>query len=199
MPAADIGHLDEATVAGFLDGELTAIEREKVAAHLEECDECRAELRELNALAESTPVAASQRGRTRGVGRLTLIGSALAASIAGIAVVRQVTNQSPSERLARVRAAPESGGRIEVVTPSSRDVPMSGVRFVWRSSNVDAYTFRLMNDSGRVLFTTSTADTTMAWPRVVPETLGAVYFWRVDGITDGVMASTGGQRLKIVP
>jgi hypothetical protein len=56
-----------------------------------------------------------------------------------------------------------------------------------------------MNESGQVLFTSATSDTSMAWPRNVPPALGTSYFWRVDGIAGGVVSSTGAQPLRLVP
>jgi len=199
MPPGDIVHLDEATVAGFLDGELPAAERERVAGHLEKCDECRAELREVNALAQSIPAIRDRRGRSRGIGRLTLVGGALAASIAGVVVVRQVTNQPLPQIATRMRAVPESEGRIEVVSPLSRNVRRSELVFSWHSSSVDSYRFTLLDASGRMLFTSPTADTTIVWPRDVAQTLGGVYFWRVEGIAGGVISSTSARPLQIVP
>jgi hypothetical protein len=201
MVPDDVRHIDEATVADFLDGELADAERERVAAHLEECSECRAELRELNALAESvpsTPVVASRRRPRRTTSRLTLFGGALAASIAAIAVIRQTTSHSLPAIVSRPRAVPEGAGHIEAVAPATGDVPQSDVRFSWHSSNVDAYRFALLDESGQVLFTHITTDTTITWPRSVSQSLGGVYFWRVDGIGDGVNSSTGARRLRIV-
>jgi len=199
MTANDIGHLDETTIAGFLDGDLADDARERAAAHLEECRECRAELRELSVLAESAPVTAARRERPRHIGRFAIIGGVLAASLAGVAVLRQMPSGSRLEGATRVRAVPEGAGRIDVVAPAHRDVPMANVLFVWRSSNVDVYRFTLMNESAQVLFTSATTDTSMAWPHDVPSALGASYFWSVDGIADGVVSSTGAQRLRLVP
>jgi len=198
MTANDVGHLDETTIAGFLDGELADDERERAAAHLEECRECRAELRELGVLAESAPVTAT-RERPRRIGRVAIIGGAIAASLAGVAVLRQMPSGGRLESAARVRAVPEGAGRIDVVAPANRDVPLANVRFTWRSSNVDVYRFTLMTESAQVLFTSATTDTSMAWPHDVPPALGASYFWRVDGIAGGVVTSTGAQRLRLVP
>jgi hypothetical protein len=198
MTANDIGHLDEATLAGFLDGELADDERERAAAHLEECRECRAELRELGVLAESAPVTAT-RERPHRIGRFAITAGALAASLAGVAVLRQMPSTSRLESATRVRAVPEGAGRIDVVAPAHRDVPMANVVFVWRSSNVDVYRFTLMNESAQVLFTSATTDTSMAWPHDVAPALGASYFWSVDGIAGGVVSSTGAQRLRLVP
>jgi len=95
--------------------------------------------------------------------------------------------------------APEGAGRIEVIAPSSLDVRGPDVRFSWHASNVDAYRFTLQDESGQVLFSVPTTDTTIAWPRNVAQSLGVRYFWSVDGIADGVTSSTGAQRLRIVP
>lgn len=200
MAPDDMGHIDEATVARFLDAELPEDERERVFAHLEECDECRAELRDLHALAESAPATGKRPRRFSGIDRWTLVLGALAASVAAVSLIRMTANQPPPEIATRAPVAPEGTGRIEVIAPSSPDVRASDVRFSWHASNVDAYRFTLLDESGQVLFTSRpTADTTMSWPRDVPQSLGVMYFWSVDGIADGVSSSTGARRLRIVP
>jgi hypothetical protein len=199
MTANESGHLDDGVLAGFLDGDLAADERERAVAHLDVCPECREELRTVSALAqsyvESAPTAKPSRARTKWL----LAAPALAASIAAVFLLRPVQRQPVVDGSQRVRAIPEGTGQIPVVSPSGRDASRSTIAFVWRSASVDMYTFTLLSESGAVLFRRETSDTTMAWPRDVQPALGAVYFWRVDGIAGGVIASTGAKRLRLDP
>lgn len=199
MTANDSGHLDDGVLAGFLDGDLAADERDRAVAHLDVCPECREELRTVSALAQSyvepAPTAKPSRARSKWL----LAAPALAASLAAVMVLRPVGRQPLVDGSQRVRAIPEGTGHIPIVSPAGRDASRSTVAFMWRSASVDMYTFTLMTESGEVLFRSETSDTTMAWPRDVQPALGAVYFWRVDGIAGGVIASTGPKRLRLAP
>ena len=199
MAVNDGEHLDEGTLAGFLDGDLSANDRERVAAHLEECEECRTELRQVGELAASFESRLEARRRSPRIRRWGLLGGALAASLIGFALLRRTAGPEMPASSVRDRAVTEGAARIDVVAPASRDVARSDTNFVWRPANVDVYRFTLMNESGAVLFRAEVADTSIVWPRTVPVTPGTSYFWRVDGVAEGVTSSTGARRLRILP
>lgn len=100
------GHVGE-MLSGYIDGELTQQQRQRVELHCEGCTECAQELKELGALrAEIGAAELSQFGEdtwretmadtsvkaVRGIGWLLFIGGALVA--AGIAVVAFLTDPS---------------------------------------------------------------------------------------------------------
>lgn len=50
----DIHRFDEAMLSGYLDGELTQGDRQRVSLHLEDCSECRSVANDLRELRETT-------------------------------------------------------------------------------------------------------------------------------------------------
>ena len=194
-------HLDENAIAGFLDGDLEATERDRAVLHLDQCARCRTELQSIRVLADTLPASvARQVVPPRRSGRWVALGGILAASLATTLVLRRSDVRPPPAHLVRARVAAEGIASIDVVSPAR--TASGGVRpivFMWRSAAVDMYRFTLMGESGDVVFTTETTDTSTVWPRDVPAKAGAAYFWRVDGVDGSVVSSTGAQRLRFSP
>jgi|ERR1041385_133048 hypothetical protein len=195
------GHLTEAQLAGYLDRDLNRDERRRVEAHLDDCPVCRAELAAVARLAESSradiPVAESPRGR---VGRLRwplVVGGALAAGLAA-AVLFRPTDAGPGRQPARAPDFREGRARLDIVSPAPDSaVTASSLVFTWRGSAGDLYRVTVLSESGEPLWTGDTADTSVALPAGVVLLPGRSYFWRVDGIADGIAASSGVHRLRI--
>ena len=192
MTMRDDRHLDESTLAGFLDRDLEPGARDRAIAHLDACPECRAELRSIHDLAASMPARARPRRRAL----WSVVGGVLAASLAGIIAIRQTQRTAVDDDTPRARAVVEGTGRIDVVTPGPAS---SGgpVTFTWRRAPVDTYHFSLLTVDGTLLSAVETTDTTLAWPSDVQAVPGAVYFWRVDGIAGTITATTGARRLRL--
>jgi hypothetical protein len=104
----------------------------------------------------------------------------------------------PSE----VRAGPSTELPLEIVSPAPSDVVVSSpVTFTWRSAEPGAsYTFTLQAADGRVVWTSTTADTVAVLPDSVALSPGQTWFWMVDAfLADGLSRSTGLKRLSTRP
>ncbi|HEX6048624.1 MAG TPA: zf-HC2 domain-containing protein [Gemmatimonadaceae bacterium] len=201
-------HPSESVLAAFLDSELASEERGRIEAHLERCAACR------GALADTIEVLASDAGGSQvlapGITRrrrrlpMLAIGVALAASIAGVVVLRR----SPP-------ASADAEGRTRDAAPSALDeriprltaiAPADGAArvaerpaFVWSPTNADRYSFRLLTEDGTTVWSSETADTTLTLPVDVRLGRGTSYFWRVDALAAGIVASTPSQRFTVAP
>ena len=209
-------HPSESVLAAYLDDELAANERAQVEAHLEKCATCRRELSDTVEVLDvpttgATSIAAPTSTRRRSRSPILAIGLALAASVAGVAVLRLTppslgkADEHPASvedrtRDAAQRALDERIPQLAVVAPAYdakwlREHP----GFVWRSHGAGRYSFRLLTEDGTALWSTETADTTATLPTHVRLERGQAYFWRVDALAAGIVASTRAQRFTVSP
>ena len=101
-------------LSGYLDGELTQQERQRVQLHCEQCASCRGELEQIRVVRERVGSARlSDLGEdkwretmddttvkaTRGAGWLIFIGGALLALGVGVVEFIRSTSMSPTERI----------------------------------------------------------------------------------------------------
>jgi hypothetical protein len=188
-------HLTAAQISGYLDGDLGQAERASVENHLDQCDACRAELAEVEVLANPEP--------SRGVTRrpyLWAIGGALAATLAGIVLVR--SNQHGTvESIERPSLTPgEALPRVRIVAPVEGAVIGREERHLtWRQLPAGTYHVALLAEDGEPLWTLDTPDTSVALPTSVRLESGRTYFWRVDAVRDGVAATSGVVPFSIGP
>ena len=182
-------HLTESQIAGYLDGGLSSIERTGVEQHLDQCDACRAELAEVEALSRpATSGGTSRRRRT-----VWVIGGALAAGLAAIVLVRMPPPSGPANQVERPSLSPgEALPRLRIVTPLEGDVTTTGqLRLTWRPLPAGTYHVALLAEDGAPLWTVDTADTSVTLPPAIRLEAGRTYFWRVDAVHDGVAATSG--------
>jgi hypothetical protein len=113
-----------------------------------------------------------------------------------------------------------SGRGVDPDTPITRGPDIEGVRqfaaispslgssvagdsviFVWRSEGSSAhYAVTVTDETGDVIWTMGTADTSAVPPRGVELTPGRSYFWYVDALLEGAQSSTTGvQEFSIRP
>jgi hypothetical protein len=201
--ANDLGarHLSEHDLASYLDGSPASTDRVAIDAHLEACAACRRELIETRRLLDGLPRRAGRVTRFRLRPRLW-IAAAVAAGLAALALVPRMLRSPPVPAAAVRGQAPdgEAGRRIVAVTPSeAATTGTRAVTFVWRAAAADLYRFYLLTDSGEPLWTTATSETTLTLPATVSLQKGHSYFWRVDGIANGITATTGARFLRIGP
>lgn len=187
-------HLSAAQVAAYLDRVLPAVERERVAAHLVWCSECRGEVR---------VVARALRRRAHWT-RWYVVGPAVAAAAATVVMVvgPPLRRSAPAEPTVRTApAAPAEGiPRLPAVAPPAEaTVPPDAVTFVWHAAGRDAhYRLTLTEPDGRLAWTNETSDTTLQVPRSIALARGRTYYWYVDALLpDGRSGSTGVRRLHI--
>ena len=197
-------HLTESQLAGYLDCDLRPEERLHVEFHLDACAACRGELAEIARIAASSPplelVSKTSPRSPRRWWPIALSG-ALAAGLAGVLLFGRSTTE-PSLRTEPVRApvTGEGRARIEVIAPAEDASDVAAFRtFTWHRSGAGLYRFILLSESGEPLWTRETPDTSLVLPASVSLQRGHDYFWRVDAVGDGVMASTGARSLRVPP
>jgi hypothetical protein len=181
-------HLTASQLSGYLDGDLTPEERAEVERHLDQCEACRLELAEVDLLAH--PQAGNGATRRR---FLWLIGGALAASLAGLSLVRPWSVTEPQDRVERPSLTPgETLPRLRVVSPTEGDtIDAADRRLTWRPLPATTYHVALLAEDGDPLWTIDTGDTSVTLPTSVGLQGGRTYFWRVDAVRDGVTATSG--------
>lgn len=190
-------HLSDIELAAFAEGGLGPDQRRNVAAHLDGCEACRADLVATLRLAEETG-AEPKHPRPTWHRTAIGIGVALAAGLAAIVVVRQVREPN-SVTVVRAPAAPtDRSRRVAAIAPQEGVVAEStDLRFTWHAHNADSYRFTLMLNDGTPAWTIETSDTSLLLPPQVTLDRGRTYFWRVDAMADGITASTGVLRLEL--
>ena len=190
-------HLTEHQVAGFLDHALPPDERRLVEEHLEACPDCRHEMVTFHRMLPDLRKAA---GRSSWRARWW-IPAALAAGLALIWIVPGTLGRgsgSPSS----IRAPAADGERqasIPIVAPADDVITKTPVIFTWRAASADLYRLVILADDGHPIWSGETADTSLTLPNGVALASGHSYFWRVDAIANGIVASSGIQRLTIEP
>lgn len=196
-------HLSEAELAGFLDRDLDPGARARVETHLDECPACQAELAGSIRLVDSFQSTVDRDGTVGAVtGRrwlLRIVGGAMAAGLALVALYRPTL---PDHRGAPTVRRPTFGvdrARLDPVGPLGTVPGSIGLQFRWRTSPAGYYHFVILTDDGEPLFAKETADTAVALPAEVVLTPGHTYYWRVDAVDNGIVASTGAVRLQLTP
>ncbi len=190
-------HLSAGQLAGYFDNALEAVERVAVERHLDDCPICRNELAELTRLNPSESPA-EQRGRPRHAVRW-LVPAVLAAGLGGLALIRPW--RSAPQGVERPGTGPsESLARIEPVAPlEDATLPGTRVTFEWRARPADTYRITVMTESGEPVWSAETSDTVAVLPSSVALVAGASYFWRVEAVADGIVATSGARRLTVSP
>ncbi|HUQ81408.1 MAG TPA: anti-sigma factor [Gemmatimonadaceae bacterium] len=203
-------HPPESVLAAYLDRELGNDERTQVEAHLDQCAECRrglAETVDVLALSEEAGLPAKERasvvGRSR---RLAWLGTgmALAASIAAMVVLRRpAVPDGDIDARTRDAAATTIDGRMPRLAVVEPVAGSAGVAeqptFTWHQADADRYSFRLLAEDGVPVWSRETPDTTVTLPSDVRLDRGRTYFWRVDALATGIVASTRAQRFTVSP
>lgn len=201
MPDMRAEHLSDSDIAGYLDDDLAASDRSRVEAHMEACVACRTAMVEVMRAADGavqragTSTSVVRGGSSRWI--TTGVGLAAAAGIAALMLVRPETPQgSPPERATPTSI--EARRTIEIVSPPDRaTVARAALRFTWRGTRSDLYKVSLLSESGELLWSGETADTTLALADGIRLERGKTYFWRVDGVTAGITASTAAPSFTI--
>jgi len=191
----DRSHLTPNQVTGYLAGALAPAERAEVLSHLDRCATCRAELIDVGGVAAEVrpPSGPARRPRPR----LVPAALALAAGMAAIAVYRG--RESAGDTVIRTAGAPDATEGIPgiaVVGPADGTVVADSVVLRWRSGS-GSYDVLLLEEDGRPLWSITTPDTVVRVPATVALRPGATYFWRVDAMGNGIVASTGVRRLTV--
>jgi hypothetical protein len=192
-------HLREAELAAFLEGGLAAAERGRVEAHIDICDACRAELVDIGRAIER------QGSRTSGgvtpLTRRWWVPAAAAAGIVAILIVpRLATRPRATIDQARVSRIADAEGqrRIDLIAPLD-DVTIAAAEmvFTWHPVAADLYRISLLTESGDSIWAKETTDTSASLPTTVTLSPGGAYFWRVDAVANGIVATTRIHRVNV--
>ena len=195
--ADGFAHLSDADLAGYLDHDLPPEERRHVETHLDQCESCRGELVALSRVVHGE----SSVARRPALRRRWWIPAAAAAAVIAVLAPRLTTRAPDVDTAPRTRRVIDTDGRprLTIVSPSDGAATDGPLVFTWRAGSADVYRIFVLTESGDVVWSTDTSDTTVALPDSVPLQAGRAYFWRVDGIGNGIAATTGGHRFEIPP
>jgi hypothetical protein len=182
--------LDEAVIAAAATVGVQALDANAVA-HLGECAYCRSQLSGALVLLEAPEIAneltqlrsGAEIGRRRRT--FNLAGAALlAAAIAGVVVIPQLTRMRADGTARGARDLRDSDSTITMTLPPRALSPSGAITradtLVWTSvSGADRYSVTLFNSAGDVLWAAETTDTTAAVPRGKLPRPNQRYFWKV--------------------
>ena len=202
-------HPPESVLAAYLDRELADDERSDVEAHLERCAECRRALADAVQVLETsgTDALTAKHASVRGRGRRWVwlgAGMALAASVAGVVVLRQPGGLTGGIDARTRDATPstldERTPQLAAVAPANGSAGVGDhPTFTWRRVDADRYSFRLLAEDGVPIWSRETTDTVLTLPTDVRLERARSYFWRVDALAAGIVASTRAQRFTVSP
>ncbi len=86
-----------------------------------------------------------------------------------------------------------------VVPAVDAEVRAGSLVFTWRSEGTGVhYLLTVTEESGDVLWTADTSDTTVVLPNNVGVTPGQRYYWYVDALLEGAASSTTGVRAFVL-
>jgi hypothetical protein len=200
-------HFDESQIAAFVDGELSEAERRRLQAHVEQCATCRAALidvmRTVDSFVGVSGLAVAKTGeptykastgrRTRVIGALTaagVIAVALLLPPAGRRSARERSGSNPTELSA------DALPTIEIVAPRNNDtLPAHAPRFRWRTvPGIELYHVVILQEGGATVWSGDARGVSEVTADSVTLAPGKVYFWHVNGIRDGVAATSRAHR-----
>lgn len=187
-------HFDAESVAAYLDGRVTRAVARQMQEHMDECDECRADVLD-------SSEALDHIGRRS---RRWLVPTVAAAAAAGLLLIvgPSIWNSSdtPVMRGSDPAEIADSPVRLGVVAPrEGEQVSPVGLRLTWRSIAENAtYSVTLTDVGGDPLWRSDTRDTSLVVPSSVILTPGREYLWYVDALrSDGTSATSGVRRLEV--
>jgi hypothetical protein len=204
-------HLTESELAGYLDRDLSATDRQSVERHLDGCDECRAELVAVAGLVDGwnagdtrTEPAPSVSGppprRRSWRGAMGLVGLAAAAALAGLLLVVPGPEPFVEDARDRERFATEGVASLRTHAPSDAGaVARDDLRFAWADHGTDSYRLTVTAEDGGLVWSVTLADTLATPPASLHLEPGARFFWYVDAMSAGVVARSGVRSFTVTP
>ena len=184
MALTDPQHLSPELIAAYLAHETSAEEHRAAQRHLVGCAECRQDV------AEAAALTADPRPR-----RWIAIG--IPAAAAAVALFLLLPGQAGRPDGMVTRGPGNEGVRqFSAVMPAEKaPVSVDSLIFLWRSEGHGAhYVLTVTDESGDVVWTAETSDTSLELPRGVALKSGHRYYWYVDALLDDARSSTTGVR-----
>lgn len=180
-------HPDDQQIAAYVDGALPPTERAAMQAHLAQCPDCRAAVRDVARVVGTFPAPSRSS-------RWMWMPIAAAAAATFLWVVPSIDREPPVEHREEVLATSASPSplapRGEVDTASA---------LLWSSvPYATTYRVRLFDDSGTLLLEHETQDTTITLPDSIALIPHDAYFWRVQAQT-GFDRWTDSDLIEFVP
>jgi hypothetical protein len=190
-----VDHLSAEEIAGYLDQSLSGSSRSSIDEHLETCAQCRADLSASADIADSwvsekSPRKTPQKHRSYRVGALAI--PTLVAAAAAIVFLSDGHWISPrGEPVVRDASTVEGRSAIFAIAKAGEVIASRSPTFRWHRSSVSLFRFTLLTQTGEPVFVVETQDTALILPDSITLPPGRNYFWRVDGIGNGIVSSTG--------
>ena len=187
-------HVPDEKLAGYIDGTLNGTDRAAIEAHLADCSTCRAELLAASRAVDSAPAPARRRRPA------FVAAAAAAAAVLVVAIARREPGLPNDGAQTRAQSATTTDSAVTVVTPRSGTAVLpGGIDFVWRRApEILEYRITVQDADGRVVWSSSTADTAVRLPDSVAVSRGSVLHWYVDGLrADGRAIGTGRQQVSV--
>lgn len=193
----DASHTSAADVSAYLDRTLSDGDRNRVEAHLADCNECRQEVVDLSRLMRSH--------RPRHPVRW-MIAAGLAATLAIMLGLPGGPERRPlgdsTKPIERGTPAEESS-RLSAWAPAGPSpVDRDSLIISWGPAQGSGVQYRvtLSDADGRVLWTSSTSDTMLRPPPSLTLPGGRTYYWYTDALLpDGRSLTTGVQEFRMAP
>lgn len=189
----EFGHLSPEEVAAWVDRTIGRELKERLEAHLADCDLCREEVTTV----QRTVSALRPRGQWF---RRSIL--PIAAML--VLVFLPTTGERgapPSSVLRQGDIGAEGVATVEVLAPpEGGDVSGDAVSFVWRSPGEDiAFHLTLTDEGGGVIWSETISDTTVVLPDSLAPLPAGRYYWMVDGLLRGGESASSGLREFLVP
>lgn len=184
MALTDPQHLSPELIAAYLAHEASAEEHRTVQRHLVACADCRRDV------AEAAALTADPRPRR-------WIAIAIPAAAAAVALFVLLPGQGTRpDGLATRGPGTEGVRQFSAVMPAEKaPVSVDSLMFLWQSEGPSAhYVLTVTDESGDVVWTAETSDTSLVLPRGVDLKSGNRYYWYVDALLDDARSSTTGVR-----
>jgi hypothetical protein len=203
-------HLTEGELAGYLDRDLSATERQSAERHLDACDECRAELVAVAGLVdgwnagdtrnEPAPAVPGRLPKRRSRrGSMGLAGLAAAAAVAALLLVPG-TDPFVEDGRDRERFGTEGVAPLQTHAPTDAGVvDRDDLRFAWADHGTDSYRLTITAEDGGLVWSVTLADTLATPPGSLHLEPGARFFWYVDAMGAGVVARSGVRSFTVTP
>jgi hypothetical protein len=186
MNGENADHLTPEDIAAYLNQAVSTSERRSIEQHLVQCEACRKDL------VDGTEV----DPRRRAIPWVAWGVPAAAAAVLAIMILgpteRAGVDRTDVPLLRREQV--EGTARFDAVSPADgARLARDTLVFRWRSEGVEVhYLLTLTDESGDVVWSGQTSDTTLTLPRDVAVTPGRSYFWYVDALLEGARSSTTG-------
>lgn len=194
-------HLSDSEISAFVDREMTPDERAAVSGHIVHCSSCRSAVAEVSRISDAYRAGSTERAAASRVMRPRISRSVIGLLAAGAAIVSISTlaaRRQSTDAVESTRAAISGDSRIiTAVQPDPSEQQRHDLRFVWRSIGADVYQLTILDRTGAPVFEYDVRDTVFVLPQSVALDPATQYFWRVDAIADGQVASTGARELKV--